>query len=193
MGAGPPNNLLCHASSCLWFLLGNRGNAPHHAHTHTHTIVTHSRPCTPVPRTCATFLIAGGAPPCSRYARGAQGWMHARPGEPHACIHASTPAPAHACTCVCRRILGSNTVSFSSLSKSLEEIDSSVSQAETAYRVVLELYNNSPRLVRVAAGVLRGWRAGGGGGGGVQRGGGRLADGCCGAAGGGKARTWLWR
>ncbi|PNW76483.1 hypothetical protein CHLRE_11g467629v5 [Chlamydomonas reinhardtii] len=52
------------------------------------------------------------------------------------------------------RILGSNTVSFSSLSKSLEEIDSSVSQAETAYRVVLELYNNSPRLVRLYARFL---------------------------------------
>ncbi|KAG2439095.1 hypothetical protein HYH02_006619 [Chlamydomonas schloesseri] len=52
------------------------------------------------------------------------------------------------------RILGSNSVSFPSLSKSLEEIDSSVSQAETAYRVVLELYNNSPRLVRLYARFL---------------------------------------
>ncbi|GIM07919.1 hypothetical protein Vretimale_11958 [Volvox reticuliferus] len=52
------------------------------------------------------------------------------------------------------RLLGFSTISFSSLSKSLEEIDTSITQAETAYRVVLELYNNSPRLVRLYARFL---------------------------------------
>ncbi|GLI70677.1 hypothetical protein VaNZ11_015617 [Volvox africanus] len=52
------------------------------------------------------------------------------------------------------RLLGLSSISFSSLSKSLEEIDTSITQAETAYRVVLELYNNSPRLVRLYARFL---------------------------------------
>ncbi|KAG2492486.1 hypothetical protein HYH03_009151 [Edaphochlamys debaryana] len=53
------------------------------------------------------------------------------------------------------RILGySSNVSFRSLSKSLEEIDTSVKQAEAAYRAVLEMYGNSPRLVRLYARFL---------------------------------------
>ncbi|KAG2492488.1 hypothetical protein HYH03_009153 [Edaphochlamys debaryana] len=53
------------------------------------------------------------------------------------------------------RILGySSNVSFRSLSKSLEEIDTSVKQAEAAYRAVLETYGNSPRLVRLYARFL---------------------------------------
>ncbi|KAG2426220.1 hypothetical protein HXX76_013200 [Chlamydomonas incerta] len=53
------------------------------------------------------------------------------------------------------RILGySSSVSFRSLSRSLEEIDTSVKQAEMAYRAVLEMYGNSPRLVRLYARFL---------------------------------------
>ncbi|KAG2426217.1 hypothetical protein HXX76_013198 [Chlamydomonas incerta] len=53
------------------------------------------------------------------------------------------------------RILGySSSVSFRSLSRSLEEIDTSVKQAEAAYRAVLEMYGNSPRLVRLYARFL---------------------------------------
>ncbi|GLC74510.1 hypothetical protein PLESTF_001521700 [Pleodorina starrii] len=52
------------------------------------------------------------------------------------------------------RILGSSSVSFTSLSKSLENIDNSVKKAESAYRVAMELYNNSPRLVRLYARFL---------------------------------------
>ncbi|KAG2436028.1 hypothetical protein HYH02_011740 [Chlamydomonas schloesseri] len=53
------------------------------------------------------------------------------------------------------RILGySSNVSFRSLSRSLEDIDTSVKQAEMAYRAVLEMYGNSPRLVRLYARFL---------------------------------------
>lgn len=40
-------------------------------------------------------------------------------------------------------------MSFSTLSKALSKIESSVSQAQAAYRVVLEMYGNSPKLVRL--------------------------------------------
>ncbi|GIL42523.1 hypothetical protein Vafri_484 [Volvox africanus] len=52
------------------------------------------------------------------------------------------------------RILGCSSVSFTSLSRSLEKIDESVSKAESAYRVAMELYNNSPRLVQLYARFL---------------------------------------
>ncbi|KAG2488728.1 hypothetical protein HYH03_012728 [Edaphochlamys debaryana] len=52
------------------------------------------------------------------------------------------------------RILGGSSVSFSSLSKSLEHIDTSVRQAELAYRLGLEVYGNSPKLVRLYAKFL---------------------------------------
>ncbi|KAG2488727.1 hypothetical protein HYH03_012727 [Edaphochlamys debaryana] len=52
------------------------------------------------------------------------------------------------------RILGGSSVSFSSLSKSLEDIDTSVRQAELAYRLGLEVYGNSPKLVRLYAKFL---------------------------------------
>ncbi|KAG2488731.1 hypothetical protein HYH03_012730 [Edaphochlamys debaryana] len=52
------------------------------------------------------------------------------------------------------RILGGSSVSFTSLSKSLEDIDTSVRQAELAYRLGLEVYGNSPKLVRLYAKFL---------------------------------------
>ncbi|KAG2495798.1 hypothetical protein HYH03_006041 [Edaphochlamys debaryana] len=51
-------------------------------------------------------------------------------------------------------ILGASSVSFTSLSKSLEDIDTSVKQAELAYRLGLEVYGNSPKLVRLYAKFL---------------------------------------
>ncbi|KAG2494504.1 hypothetical protein HYH03_007272 [Edaphochlamys debaryana] len=47
------------------------------------------------------------------------------------------------------RALDSSTVSFTKLSKALGNIERSVSQAQTAYRVVLESYGSSPKLVRL--------------------------------------------
>ncbi|GFR51520.1 hypothetical protein Agub_g13936 [Astrephomene gubernaculifera] len=47
------------------------------------------------------------------------------------------------------RALDTSRVSFTTLSRTLADIDSSVSQAQEAYRVVLETYGNSPRLVRL--------------------------------------------
>ncbi|KAG2494508.1 hypothetical protein HYH03_007276 [Edaphochlamys debaryana] len=47
------------------------------------------------------------------------------------------------------RALDSSTVSFIKLSKALGNIERSVSQAQTAYRVVLESYGSSPKLVRL--------------------------------------------
>ncbi|KAG2494506.1 hypothetical protein HYH03_007274 [Edaphochlamys debaryana] len=47
------------------------------------------------------------------------------------------------------RALDSSTVSFTKLSKALGNIEHSVSQAQTAYRVVLESYGSSPKLVRL--------------------------------------------
>ncbi|KAG2495534.1 hypothetical protein HYH03_006477 [Edaphochlamys debaryana] len=51
--------------------------------------------------------------------------------------------------CLFWKALDSQTVSFTALSKSLAKIDTSVSQAQAAYRLVLETYGNSPRLVRL--------------------------------------------
>ncbi|GFR46567.1 hypothetical protein Agub_g8160 [Astrephomene gubernaculifera] len=47
------------------------------------------------------------------------------------------------------KALDMSTVSFTQLSKALGKIESSVSQAQTAYRVVLESYGNNPKLVRL--------------------------------------------
>ncbi|KAG2494507.1 hypothetical protein HYH03_007275 [Edaphochlamys debaryana] len=47
------------------------------------------------------------------------------------------------------RALDTSTVSFTKLSKALASIENSVSQAQTAYRVVLESYGSSPKLVRL--------------------------------------------
>ncbi|EFJ45146.1 hypothetical protein VOLCADRAFT_94549 [Volvox carteri f. nagariensis] len=47
------------------------------------------------------------------------------------------------------KALDSSTVSFTTLSKGLGKIESSVTQAQAAYRVVLETYGNNPKLVRL--------------------------------------------
>ncbi|GFR46566.1 hypothetical protein Agub_g8158, partial [Astrephomene gubernaculifera] len=47
------------------------------------------------------------------------------------------------------KALDVSTVSFTQLSKALGKIESSVSQAQAAYRVVLESYGNNPKLVRL--------------------------------------------
>ncbi|PNW87845.1 hypothetical protein CHLRE_01g004157v5 [Chlamydomonas reinhardtii] len=47
------------------------------------------------------------------------------------------------------KALDASRVSFTHLSKALGKIESSVSQAQAAYRVVLESYRNSPKLVRL--------------------------------------------
>ncbi|KAG2488471.1 hypothetical protein HYH03_012976 [Edaphochlamys debaryana] len=51
--------------------------------------------------------------------------------------------------CAFWRALDSSTVSFVKLSKALGSIERSVSQAQTAYRVVLESYGRDPKLVRL--------------------------------------------
>ncbi|GLI60726.1 hypothetical protein VaNZ11_002824 [Volvox africanus] len=47
------------------------------------------------------------------------------------------------------KALDASTVSFTHLSKSLAKIETSVSQAQRAYRVVLESYGNNPKLVHL--------------------------------------------
>ncbi|GLC41288.1 hypothetical protein PLESTB_001078900 [Pleodorina starrii] len=47
------------------------------------------------------------------------------------------------------RALDTSRVSFTQLSKALGKVETSVSQAQTAYRVVLESYGNNPKLVRL--------------------------------------------
>ncbi|GLI60724.1 hypothetical protein VaNZ11_002822 [Volvox africanus] len=47
------------------------------------------------------------------------------------------------------KMLESSRVSFTLLSKALAKIETSVSQAQTAYRVVLENYGSNPKLVRL--------------------------------------------
>ncbi|GIL50727.1 hypothetical protein Vafri_6878 [Volvox africanus] len=62
------------------------------------------------------------------------------------------------------KALDSNLVSFTTLSKGLSKIESSVSKAQAAYRVVLENYGNNPKLVRLYGKFLQSikndpWRA----------------------------------
>ncbi|GFR46430.1 hypothetical protein Agub_g8004 [Astrephomene gubernaculifera] len=47
------------------------------------------------------------------------------------------------------KALDAHTVSFTHLSKALAKIDTSVSEAQAAYRVVLESYSSNPKLVRL--------------------------------------------
>ena len=49
----------------------------------------------------------------------------------------------------CRKALDASRVSFTHLSKALGKIESSVSQAQAAYRVVLESYGTNPKLIRL--------------------------------------------
>ncbi|GFR44799.1 hypothetical protein Agub_g6134 [Astrephomene gubernaculifera] len=51
--------------------------------------------------------------------------------------------------CTFWKALETHTVSFTSLSKALANIEASVSQAQAAYHLVLETYGNSPRLVHL--------------------------------------------
>lgn len=61
---------------------------------------------------------------------------------------------ALAANCAFWRAMQSNNVSFTSLSKAVNKLEDAVAAAETAYCVVLEQYDNNPRLVRLYAKFL---------------------------------------